>query len=195
MSTKKRVNNNNNNTGENKKHVTEKASLKPWDYPNWGLDHSIDHLVKVYPTLHTLSVQEQAEYADATTRTLCANKECERLAFCIHGWKIMPWEGWIAPTVGDLAYIHLHGPTEKLREDALLALKTWTQRRRYEDGTHSPLWMLGPVLIICLGMLSRHIDDSSIFYQIVVVATWLWVFIYFWYILLYITLYIRSSLM
>lgn len=82
-------------------------------YPNYGLSHSLDELEIMDKYIHYLPVHLQEKYADSVTRKNCSNEKWLEDQFK----DLIPqdFNKLNATSVGNLAYISIHAPTQELR--------------------------------------------------------------------------------
>jgi hypothetical protein len=103
----------------------------PLSYPNFGLPCSLEVMDRTFPTLHTKTVEEQAKYADAVCKHHIGNEQwltnqmdkTDRILREIG--KSVPFKQFNSVSVGNLAYVALNAPTEKLKNRHLVLLQDW----------------------------------------------------------------------
>jgi hypothetical protein len=106
--------------------------------PNYGLNHSFSELDRVGRHIHTLPVEEQAQYADQW----CQQKATD-LAFASEQISTSEQEGpryemWNTTAVGNVAYLALHAPTEELKSKYRNLLEGYCQWKADNDVSFPP---------------------------------------------------------
>lgn len=116
---------------------------------NLGLNHALEELDKLKFTLPFLPIEEQAKYADA----ICI-ENADKMHFLLqqfsnfNPYAFAQFEGWNATSIGNSAYIALHGVSSIATHKAVLGLLNYQR------------WLLStkPLAIYC-GM---HAADETV---------------------------------
>lgn len=111
----------------NKKSFSMKVSRDPADYPNFGLNHTPQHLKDIADKIAFFPIEKQAEYADAICRAMIDNHERHVEDFEFSSISDNGLSKFNATSIGNIAYTAMNSSSVKEVRNALKILELFKE--------------------------------------------------------------------